>query len=35
MDEEDLKNHCLALKIIEKDFNFTEEEEDMDEHDDK
>jgi hypothetical protein len=35
MDEEHLKNHHLALKIIKKDFNFTEEEEDINEHDDK
>jgi hypothetical protein len=33
--DEDLKNHRPALKIIEKDFNFAEEEEDMDEHDDE
>jgi predicted choloylglycine hydrolase len=39
MNEEELENHRLALKLIEKDLNFTEatveEEEDMDEEDDE
>jgi hypothetical protein len=37
MDEEELKNHCLALKPLEKDLNFTEaqEKETVDEEDDE
>jgi hypothetical protein len=39
MDEDELKNHCLALKLLEKDLNFAEaaahEEEDVDEKDDE
>jgi hypothetical protein len=39
MDEDELKNHCLALKLLEKDLNFAKaaahEEEDVDEEDDE
>jgi hypothetical protein len=37
MDEEELKNHCLALKPLEKDLNFAEahEKETVDEEDDE